>query len=160
MKQKRNVSYLNQNKTKLNYVIKFSSPKDSYSCYSYCLGLLLLVWISCVGQSRTSSFLRLWQRFLWLSSLYGRRSSGLPTLVPAANRYGVVIRLAQERYLLRTGPAASPSTFVAAVGFASTLSSTWSKIVPQGTGLVSIDGARRYLSAWTGLEGVRLGVSS
>ena len=77
-----------------------------------------------------------------------------------ADRYGVVISLAQELYLLRTGPSASPSTFVAAVGSASILSSTWSKIVQQGTGLVSMDGGRRYLSARTGLEGVRLGVPS
>ena len=64
-----------------------------------------------------------------------------------ANRYGVVIRLAQERYLLRTGTGSSLSTFVAAVSSASTLSSIWSKIVLQGTGLVSIDGVRRYLFA-------------
>ena len=77
-----------------------------------------------------------------------------------ANRYGVVISLAQERYLLRTGPAASPSNFVVTVGCGSIPSFTWSKIVQQGTGLVSMDGARGYLSARTGLEGVRLGVFS
>ena len=136
MKQNRNASYLNQNSTKLNYVIKFSLIKCSLFITLLAQGFLslllifswrlLLVWISCVGQEQNQ--LLNWSKVGFPFSvtdsvlLYRRRSSGLPTLVPAANRYGVVIRLAQERYLPRTGPAASPPTFVAAVGSASTLS--------------------------------------
>ena len=60
MKQNRNVSYLNQNKTKLNYVIKFSLIECSLFITLLAQGFLslvlilswrlLLVWISCVGQ--------------------------------------------------------------------------------------------------------------
>ena len=60
MKQNRNVSYLNQNKTKLNYVIKFSLIERSLFITLLAQGFLslvlilswrlLLVWISCVGQ--------------------------------------------------------------------------------------------------------------
>ena len=60
MKQNRNVSYLNQNKTKLNCVIKFSLIECLLFITLLAQGFLplllilswrlLLVWISCVGQ--------------------------------------------------------------------------------------------------------------